>query len=296
MIIAGKLLYPSIPDQLKKHDFTLTQFLIVIFSFFPFIEGFLAGQNHTLTLLLVSCITLFSISERWYLAGIAAGLLLYKPQFILGFLLVWLFGRKLKPLLAFAMVAIIWIGTFLLINGTSLFRDYFLVSSILLKLPFDKGFPAYLLTTPYGLVTSILPDSFWMVAYRLSLIFLIIYSAVIAWQADKNRKNRGERLIYLYCLAILFPLIATPYALLHDLLILIPLFVMFSKIHSSRSLLLLVVGTYLGGLLLPLAGYFTKLSITPLITIVITIYLIKVLLHKSYRTTFNNESYLGGEI
>lgn len=295
VIISCKLLHPYLPSSIKQNGLTLPQFLIIIFSFFPFIEGFLAGQNHSLTLLLVTLITIFSISEHWFLAGIAAGFLIYKPQYVLGFVIIWLFARKIKAVIAFSMVSIMWIGTFLIKNGISLFYDYLVVSSMLLKLPYDEGFPTYLLVTPYGLLSSVLPQSSWMLIYRVTQVSIIIGSAAIARQAYQFRKYPGNKIIYLYGFAILFPLLVTPYALLHDLLILIPLFVIISKTHTSKYLLLLIVGTYVGALILPIFGYLMRNAAPALITIGIAIYLFKNWSNiKSQITNETNEYTLGG--
>jgi hypothetical protein len=295
IIISGKLLHPLLPSSVKQNGLTLSQFILVIFSFFPFFEGFQAGQNHSFTLLLVTVITIFSISERWYLAGIAAGLLLYKPQFALGFLIIWLFARKFKAVVAFSMVGITWIGIFLLQNGISLFHDYLVVSSMLLKLPYDEGFPTYLLATPYGLLASALPESLWLYINRGIQAFFIIGSVLIARQAYLERDNSGNKIIYLYGMAILFPLLATPYVLLHDLLILIPFFVILSKVHTSKTLLLVIAGTYIGALLLPLIGYLLNIAAPALITIGIAIYFLKNMGDIKYQMVIQkNEDNLGG--
>ena len=86
------------PPWLVRAGLTRSRLIIVLLSFLPFFEGFQAGQNHGLTLLLATGITVASLSGRWYLAGLSAGFLLYKPQFVLGFLIVWLIWREYKAL------------------------------------------------------------------------------------------------------------------------------------------------------------------------------------------------------
>ena len=54
-LVAVRLLIYILPDSIK-HKLDYWQLLIIILSFFPFIEGFQVGQNHTLTLLLITCI------------------------------------------------------------------------------------------------------------------------------------------------------------------------------------------------------------------------------------------------
>jgi hypothetical protein len=68
-------------------------------------------------------------------------------------------------------------------------------------------------------------------------------------------------------LALLFPLIATPYALLHDLLILIPGFVLWTRYESSRSLLYAAITLYLGAFFLILAAVLSKIAVVSLLVI-----------------------------
>jgi len=51
------------------------------FTFYPFLKSNLGGQNTALTLMLFALIWRFASENRQYLAGISLGLLLYKPQF-----------------------------------------------------------------------------------------------------------------------------------------------------------------------------------------------------------------------
>lgn len=153
---AVRLLAHLLPESIKS-KLGYWQLLIIVFSFFPFIEGLQVGQNHSLTLLLVTCVLIFTLSERWFLAGSMAGLMIYKPQLVLGFLLIWIIWRKYKALAAFATVALLWAGSYLIINGISPFLTYLNASRDLVLLPYVPGFPGYLLLTIYGFFTTLFP-------------------------------------------------------------------------------------------------------------------------------------------
>jgi hypothetical protein len=93
--VAAYLAYRFLtPRWLLDAGLTLSTLPIVVLSSFAFVEGFQAGQNHGLTLLLVTGICVATLTGRWYLAGALGGLLIYKPQFVLGFLLIWLIWRR----------------------------------------------------------------------------------------------------------------------------------------------------------------------------------------------------------
>ncbi|MBO9362349.1 MAG: hypothetical protein J7452_09125, partial [Thermoflexus sp.] len=61
---------------------------VLLLSFFPFVAGWRVGQNHGLTLWLATWLLISSQTGRPALAGLIAGLMLYKPQFVIGFLIL----------------------------------------------------------------------------------------------------------------------------------------------------------------------------------------------------------------
>jgi len=218
-------------------------------------------------LILITGITVSTLSRRWYLAGALAGLMLYKPQYILGFLILWFVWREFKALVSFAAVAGIWAGSFLLLHGFDLYQEYLVVSSVLLQLPYDKGFPGYLLVTIYGLLTTALPQVVWPIIHRTTQILLIVLGMALTWFALRIRQRPLEGRVPALVLAMLYPLLATPYALLHDMIILIPAFVLWSRQDTSRRLLYVVTLVYLGTFFLPLVAYQLKIAIIALIPI-----------------------------
>jgi len=243
------------------------QLIIITLSFFPFIEGLQAGQNHWLTLLLVTGIIYAMFKERWYLAGALAGILIYKPQLVLGFIIIWLIWRNFKALLSFGLVAVAWAGLFMLTNGYDLYRIYLQLSQVFIGLPYIAGFPNYLLVTFYGFLTSIFPQNTQPILYALSQILFVVYACGLLWLAFKSRKLGMVERIPVIVAALIFPLLATPYALLHDLLILIPAFVLWSIYSDSRNLLYGSITFYLGTFFLTFIGALTKIAWVALLVI-----------------------------
>lgn len=243
------------------------QLIIIILSFFPFIEGLQSGQNHWLTLLLVTGVTVTLFKKRWYLSGALAGLLIYKPQFVLGFIILWIIWKNYKALLSFGLVACAWVGLFALANGTHLFRTYLQMSRIFMELPYLPGFPNYLLVTFYGLLTSIFPPNTQVISSLLSQILLLVYACGLVWLAYKSRKSEMAERIPVIVAALIFPLLATPYALLHDMVILIPAFVLWIAYNNSRAFTLTAVTVYLGAFFLTFIAAITKIALVSLLVI-----------------------------
>jgi hypothetical protein len=243
------------------------QLAIIILSFFPFIEGLQSGQNHWLTLLLVSGIIYTMFKEKYYLSGALAGVLIYKPQFALGFVIIWLFWINWKALLSFGLVALGWAGVFLLANGFNLYYVYLQLSQVFMNLPYIPGFPNYLLVTFYGLLTSIFPQNVQPVLSAISQVLFIISALGLAWLAFQFRKSGMVDRIPVIMAALVLPLIATPYALLHDMVILIPAYVLWTIYSNSRYTLYTSIIIYLGAFLLTFIAALTKIAWVSLLVI-----------------------------
>jgi hypothetical protein len=255
LLVADLSVRYLIPPWLVQAGLTRSGLLIVLLSSLPFFEGFQAGQNHVLTLLLVTGITAASLSGRWYIAGLSAGFLLYKPQFVLGFLIVWLIWREYKSLASFIAVAVVWIGVVVISHGFGPFLAYLSTIDQILWLPFTEGWPAYLMTTLHGLLVTLFPIYLLPTVLWFTRLLTVAASIGIAWFAYRCREvscsDRHPALVF----ALLFPFFATPYVLLHDLLILVPVFLLLSADREMASrLLYAAIFTYCGALVLLLLG------------------------------------------
>jgi hypothetical protein len=105
---AVSISHKILPETIKV-KLPFWQLLIIALSFFPFIEGLQAGQNHALTLLLITALLLFTIRtlvscgyHGWF-ADIQTptGDWFYRS---------WIVWRKYKALTAFMITALIWVG------------------------------------------------------------------------------------------------------------------------------------------------------------------------------------------
>ncbi len=238
------------------------QLAIVIGSSFAFVSGLRVGQNHALTLLLVSAVLAAQYRGRWGLAGLLTGLLIYKPHFTLGLLVLWLAWGRWSALISFAGVAALWMGATLLRVGLAPFSAYMQLTPVLLELPYTPGFPAYLLITPYGLLSTLLPRSaqFWVQAITQSLVLLLglgLYGL--------GRRTRDAAPELALAVALLYPLLVMPYALLHDALLLVPVLLLLARIGPHPRLRTVSAFIYLGSLFLPGLGYGPGIAWTALL-------------------------------
>jgi Glycosyltransferase family 87 len=280
VFLSAYWLLKLVPSDRNNPGLSYTQLVILILSFFPFIEGLQAGQNHWLTLLLVTGIIFSMFREKWYLSGILAGLLIYKPQFVLGFIIIWLVWGKFKALVAFAAVSLAWVASFALGNGLGLYRTYLQLSQVFMDLPYIAGFPRYLLVTFYGLLTSFLPQNTQPILSSLSTAILFVSAIGLAWLAFKLRKQAIVERIPALVAALIFPLLATPYALLHDLVILVPAFVLWAIYSYSRNFLYIAISIYLGAFFLTFIAALTKIAWVSLLVIGLLIAIIMWIISK----------------
>jgi hypothetical protein len=244
-------------------------------SFFPSVLGLLVGQNHGFTLLLMTGIVIFTLSGRWGLAGLLAGALIYKPHFIVGFLILWLVWKEYNALIAFGAVTTIVIGVTILQYGITPYTDYFSISSVLLRLPFSEGFPGSLLVTPYGFLSTVLPSGANSAIQGLMISLTLVMSIGLAWIGFRFRTRPSDQRTPPLIIGLLFPLVATPYVLVHDLLILVPAFILWSCESKHRNILYVAIFTYFAGLILPILGQLAQIALVATIPIVfILVYIV----------------------
>jgi len=268
---AARCLWRLLPSSLRSGPLPFSQFLVLVFSFFPFLVGWRMGQNHVLTLWLVTGILEMERAKRPLLAGVLAGLLLYKPHFALGFLILWAVRREWQALLGFGVVAGAWVGLDLAIHGPARYGEYLALNPTLLGLPKVEGFPAFALVTPLSLLITLLPVASRPLWAPLSSLWLLAGCLALAvW----GLRHRGE-MTSAQMLALLFPLLIAPYTQLHDLLLLVPLAVLWATFRPSRCLLYTAVSVYLGSLFLPLLGTPLRLALPALIPVGVLFALIR---------------------
>jgi hypothetical protein len=126
------------------------------------------------------------------------------------------------------------------------------------------------LVTPFGLLaTTLSPSAFPAVLWIVRGLgaAMAIFLALLAY---RSRGGPVETQRQVVALAVLFPLIATPYALLHDLLLLVPVLLLMADDRSgARTVLYLAVIAYTAALIAPVVGAGLHLALPALIPLVV---------------------------
>lgn len=264
-----------IPKSTEDKGFTRFQLLILVLSSFAFVVGFLAGQNHGLTLLLCTGIISAMLKQKWILAGILGSLLTYKPQFAIGFLIIWIAWKCGKTIISFILPVLLMQALVILAYGLSPYFDYMNFANKLLYLPYAKsGFPISTMATPYTLVASLFPANYAKAIQILFVFVGIAMSLYLFWIAYRSRRLPIDQRDYALILALLFPLIIAPYTLIYDLLFLVPGLIFLANRQWMRSdLILISIGIYLALFILPPIGIALKLALPGLIPLSLLGYL-----------------------
>jgi hypothetical protein len=237
-----------ISPALRAAGLTRFQMLVLAFSFFPNLFGLFLGQNQAFSLLLVTGIVILSLREKWWLAGTLAGLLSYKPHFVIGFLILWLAWRKWKAWIAFGVTAGFWAGGVILMHGLGPYWDYLRAIEGLVKLPYGIG--RYLETTLFALAATSLPEEALPVLLRLLQGAAVAASLGLAWLAHRARREPAQEKLLVYALAVLYPFLAFPHTLQYDLTLLILALALWAYSRPSQKVLHWAAGVYLGSFLL----------------------------------------------
>ena len=248
-------------------------------TWFPIFATLSFGQNSLLSLLILSLTYWLWKSQRNFLAGLTASLILFKPQLIIGIAILWLlrWRKDWKAILGLMISGCILAGlTFTLLPKAS--ADYLrLAIKFLPNMIYGDQFPLYHLHALRGFLILPFPGmtSLTEIAASLaSLITLVLFIRFII--------NQKERLTICFAAAIAFTLIVTPHAMIYDwALLLIPAVLFWKELPEQKPywkvvftavwLLTLLSGplTYLQRQVLPLA---LQISVPGYILLLISVY------------------------
>jgi len=259
--------------ELVNAGLSYPQMLVVTFSFFPVIFGLNLGQNHGLTFLLVTGIIVLSLKEKWYIAGFFGGLLAYKPHLVLGFLIIWLVWRKYKAIVAFLLVAAAWFFSVILTQGFQPYLDYLNILPQLAELPYGVG--RFVELSLFALIATILPRDALNGILIFNQLMLIACSIGLAWIAYRLRDRPMDERLPAFILSLLYPFFVAPHILIHDMVVLLPFFLLWSQLSHSKHVLYAAIVVYFGSLFFIFITYPTEIALLALIPIGLLIVLIR---------------------
>jgi hypothetical protein len=228
--------------ELSRFGITSRTLVVIALSLAPVVAGLYSGQMHMFVLLGALGVVALSLAGRPALAGVVAGLLAVKPQLALSFGLFFLARAELRACIAaacaFAGLNAVLITASSWTTALALYSDYLTTTSALLFVPFERGFPGYLLMTPYGLMTGMGGIEYQRTMFLLSNIIAVGFLLWFAHDGYQLR-NKGEDAMRLSLgRALLLPFLLTPYWMMYDGVLLLLACPLLSPRNGSGALAL----------------------------------------------------------
>lgn len=191
------------------HSLSRATAVLGVLAFAGSYAAFVVGQNSPLTLLLMTLITIWmAVHPRPGYAGIVSGFLLYKPQLLIGLVVVWVVRRAWRALTALSVMALIWLGLSWWIAPTATFQYVTLGQSLLGALDQVEAnsslYAAFILWFPHH------------VAIIATLVVALLTLGVLAWVWARYPTSPWH-----YAMMWLSTFLCTPYIANYDLLLLL---------------------------------------------------------------------------
>ena len=174
--------------------------ILALIAFPPFIFSLAVGQISAFTLLIFTSIAYLEWREqRGYLAGMFAGLVMYKPQLLIPLLSYWLFKKRWKNLGGFVISALIVLVSSFVLNPKAL-KDFISLTGEFTSMAQDA--------TSNGANASVYAISPWFGYLSAIGVIIVLYFT-----------SRRETTHYTMALVWTAPVLTTPYIVGYDLLL-----------------------------------------------------------------------------
>jgi alpha-1,2-mannosyltransferase len=204
---------------------------VLILTWMPAFTAISFGQNAFMSLLILSSTYILWRRSKYLAAGMVSGLLLYKPQLLLGIGLLWLldYRRNWHALFGLGFSGLVLLSLSYLLMPEATIEYYFFTLKIASNLMNVEGFPIW---NAHGL------QSFWLgifpkhaaVARYLYLVFALggAWFFVRFWRSINNPALRFGGAI---CLTVWI----TPYIMIYDwVLLIIPAILFWQENHQLQ--------------------------------------------------------------
>lgn len=214
-------LFPKI-DKLKY-------LFLITFFYWPTVSAMILGQFTLLLLLIFLLIYKYTKGKNYFLAGIASGVLLIKPQYLLfvPFLFFLIRGkRKFIEGLLISSILIILVNISISGLGELLKYPSFIVGTETI----NYGSRPYHMFTLYGLL-KLVPFISSLPAWFLIVLNFVLYGVILFIFAKKVKKFSLDKGVVM---GIIFTILFSVHALVHDLsLLLIPILILLNFVNSE---------------------------------------------------------------
>jgi alpha-1,2-mannosyltransferase len=190
------------------------------------------GQNAFLSLALFCMVYLLMKQERRFASGLVAGLLLYKPQLLLGLGFLWLLNLR-KNWRAFMGVA----TTALLLTGSSLL---WMPEAVFVYIRYTQKIAVNLMTVPgFPIWNAHSVQAFWLGLFpgsvNLAVGLHIVCAAAGVWFFWTKRDIFQENFTLGFCAAVCLTIWVTPYIMVYDWVLLLLPAVLFWQIFPQQQ-------------------------------------------------------------
>jgi hypothetical protein len=224
-------------SALREHAFVSLIFLAL--AFYPTLAWFVYGQNSVFTLALLCAFVLALRRGHDGWAGVALGLLLYKPQLALGPVLVLLVQSRGRALVGVLVGAGAWLLVGVL-GAPQAMRDYLSVAPRLFAFIAGGDYPVWGLESLYGFGVQLIGDvdaqlGSWL-GYTLTAAGALVL--MVSWRrAAWSPRSRAWELRMAGTLAL--SLVISPHLYHYDaMLLILPLALMLANVRSAGDQLL----------------------------------------------------------
>jgi alpha-1,2-mannosyltransferase len=217
---------------------------------FPVFASISFGQNSLLSLVILSLAYKCLQKQKYLLSGLISSLMFYKPQLLMGLIILWLLEIKIerRTLAGFTLgTLVIIVMNYIFFPEASLSYWNFVNSELPSMITRDQ-FPIWHMHTIRG---------FWMMLLdgkqKFAEILYFISVLVITVGFIKVFKRHYQNKILLYAAAICLTILITPHAMIYDWsLLLIPAILFWDHIYISKPLLtaiftLMWIGAFISG-------------------------------------------------
>jgi hypothetical protein len=204
-------------------------------SFYPVFAAVSFGQNSLFSLLLLSAVFALWSAERPFVAGLVAGLLLYKPPILVGVAVLWLLDlrRSWRALLGLSLTGVALAALSFLMLPDATWRY---IQSLGENVTMQNRASLAKLYSGQGFVMLLMPHPDWVtraVSLLISVVGLIVFVA-LCWPV-RDRKPLA------FALAVLATPWLSPYAMVYDWsILLLPAALLWRERPGQRPLWLVL--------------------------------------------------------
>lgn len=215
---------------------------LIILTWQPSFAAISFGQNAFLSFFLISLVFALWKKKMPFASGLAAGVLLYKPQLLIGIGLLWLLGwrKNWRALAGLSVTGILLTGLSLLFMPEATYQYIFYTQKIAANLMTVEGFPIWNAHAVQAFWIALFPGQK-VLAQLLYAICAI--TGILYWL--KFLRKEPENTVLQFGAAVCLTVWVTPYMMIYDwVLLLIPAVLFWQARVSAHDDLLVVYAIF----------------------------------------------------